>query len=134
MGPTHQGTEDVGTRRMMPNMTVITHGNPLQLVTFVQETHELPGPVHIRLGRGDDPVVHARDVELRIGTAIERVPGNDATIIVRGTITNEATAASRLLAQIAMTNSTQTASFEPPFSVTSRGTSSLCGTTSSTRT
>ena len=37
MGPTHQGMEDIGTMRMMPNMTVIAPGDPLQLGQFITQ-------------------------------------------------------------------------------------------------
>ncbi|MFT3851842.1 MAG: transketolase C-terminal domain-containing protein [Ilumatobacteraceae bacterium] len=100
MGPTHQGMEDVGVMRMMPNMTVIAPGDPLQLAQFVEQAYAMPGPVYIRLGRGNDPVVYDADTRLEIGRAILAAPGDDATIIVCGTVTNEAIWAAQRLAEL----------------------------------
>lgn len=97
MGPTHQGMEDMGIMRGMPNMTVIAPGDPLQLDQFIDGVLELDGPAYIRLGRGSDPVIYGDDVKLQIGKAITAREGADATIIATGTITNEALTAARLL-------------------------------------
>src|SRR5215217_3514293 len=65
MGPTHQGMEDIGVMRMMPNMTVIAPGDPLQLGQIIEQAYALPGPVYIRLGRGDDAVVYPDGQDIR---------------------------------------------------------------------
>lgn len=98
MGPTHQGMEDIGTMRMMPNMTVIAPGDPLQLTQFIEQAYELPGPVYIRLGRGSDPVIYDESQRLTIGKAITAVEGSDITIAACGTIMNEAIQAAKALA------------------------------------
>jgi transketolase len=92
--------EDMGTMRMMPNMTVIAPGDPLQLVQFIRLAYEVPGPVYIRLGRGNDPVVHDENQKIEIGTAITVRDGGDLTIIACGTIVSEAIAAGRILAEL----------------------------------
>lgn len=97
-GPTHQGIEDIGTLRMMPNMTVIAPGDPLQVRRFVRLSYQRPGPVYIRLGRGDDPVIHDSDVPVEIGKAIPVRQGSDISIIATGTIVNEAKRAGEILA------------------------------------
>lgn len=98
MGPTHQGMEDMGTMRMMPNMTVIAPGDPLQLTQFIEQAYELPGPVYIRLGRGDDAVIYPEDQKLTVGRAITAREGDDVTIIATGTMMNDAVTASATLA------------------------------------
>jgi transketolase len=99
MGPTHQGMEDLGIMRMMPNMTVIAPGDPLQLGQFIEQAYELPGPVYIRLGRGDDPVIYGDDQKITVGKAITAKEGSDITIIACGTIMNEAIWAGERLAE-----------------------------------
>jgi transketolase len=100
MGPTHQGMEDIGTMRMMPNMTVIAPGDPLQLGQIIEQAYALPGPVYIRLGRGDDPVIYGEDQKITIGEAITAREGSDVTIIAAGTIMNEAIWAGDKLAEL----------------------------------
>jgi transketolase len=90
MGPTHQGMEDMGVMRMMPNMTVIAPGDPLQLAQFIDQAYEIPGPVYIRLGRGDDPVIYPEGQELTVGKAITTRDGSDVTVIACGTMMNDA--------------------------------------------
>jgi transketolase len=99
MGPTHQGMEDMGTMRMMPNMTVIAPGDPLQLSQFIEQAYEIPGPVYIRLGRGDDAVIYPEDQRITVGKAITAREGSDVTIIATGTIMNDAIRASEVLAE-----------------------------------
>jgi len=86
--------EDIGVMRMMPNMTVIAPGDPLQLAQFIEQAIEVPGPVYIRLGRGNDPVVYPDGQDIRIGKAITARMGTDATIVATGTIMKEAIRAS----------------------------------------
>jgi transketolase len=97
-GPTHQGMEDLGTMRMMPNMTVLAPGDPLQMAQFMRLAYEIPGPVYIRLGRGDDPVIYEDGQEVVIGKAITIQEGSDLTIIACGTVVSEAVAAGERLA------------------------------------
>jgi transketolase len=96
-GPTHAGMEDIGTMRMMPGMTVIAPSDPLHLSQFVEQAYALSGPVYIRLGRGNDPIVYPTDQTVEVGRAITVVAGSDATIISTGVMLREALiAASRL--------------------------------------
>jgi len=98
-GPTHQGMEDLGTLRMMPNMTVIAPGDPLQLKHFVRIAYALPGPVYMRLGRGNDPVIHDETLAVEVGKAITVREGDDIAIIACGTIVSEAIQAGQMLAE-----------------------------------
>jgi transketolase len=96
-GPTHAGMEDLGTMRMMPGMTVIAPSDPLHLTQFVEQAYARPGPVYIRLGRGNDPIVYPKDQVVQVGKAITVQDGTDATIVSTGVMLREALrAASRL--------------------------------------
>ena len=96
-GPTHAGMEDLGTMRMMPGMTVIAPSDPLHLTQFVEQAYARRGPVYIRLGRGNDPIVYPKDQLVEIGKAITVQDGSDATIMSTGVMLREALlAASRL--------------------------------------
>ncbi len=83
-GPTHSGLEDIGTMRMMPGMTVIAPSDPLHLAQFVEQAFSIPGPVYIRLGRGNDPIVYGPDHRVEIGRAVRVRDGSDVTIISTG--------------------------------------------------
>jgi transketolase len=95
-GPTHSGIEDLSIMRGMPNMTVIAPGDPLQLSQFVEAALAVAGPVYIRLGRGDDPVIY-HDQEIVIGKAIEILEGSDVSIVACGTVLRDVLEAQRVL-------------------------------------
>lgn len=97
-GPTHSGLEDIGVMRMMPGMTVIAPSDPRHLTQFVQQAYETPGPVYIRLGRGEDPIVYADGHRVRIGEAVTAADGDDVTIISTGVMLRHALAAAARLA------------------------------------
>lgn len=96
-GPTHSGLEDIGVMRLMPGMTVIAPSDPMHLAQVVQQAYEIPGPVYIRLGRGEDPIVYPEGHTIRIGTAVTAATGDDATIISTGVMLRHALAAARRL-------------------------------------
>jgi transketolase len=98
-GPTHAGMEDLGTMRMMPGMTVIAPSDPLHLTQFVEQAYARRGPVYIRLGRGNDPIIYRKDQVVEIGTAITVVDGSDAAIISTGVMLREALLAASRLAE-----------------------------------
>ncbi len=101
-GPTHSGIEDIGTMRMMPGMTVIAPSDPLHLSQFVEQAYAIPGPVYIRLGRGNDPIIYPEGYAVEIGKAVSvvegNVEGNDVTIISTGTMLRGALVAAQRLA------------------------------------
>lgn len=97
-GPTHSGIEDIGTMRMMPGMTVIAPSDPLHLSQFVEQAYAIPGPVYIRLGRGNDPIIYPERYVVEIGRAVTVVEGSDVTIISTGTMLRGALVAAQRLA------------------------------------
>jgi transketolase len=97
-GPTHSGIEDIGTMRMMPGMTVIAPSDPQHLSQFVAQAYAIPGPVYIRLGRGNDPIIYPEGFVVEIGKAVSVVEGNDVTIISTGTMLRAALVAAHRLA------------------------------------
>ncbi len=98
-GPTHAGMEDLGTMRMMPGMTVIAPSDPLHLTQFVEQAYARPGPVYIRLGRGNDPIIYPEQQVVEIGKAITVRDGSDATIVSTGVMLREALLAASRLAE-----------------------------------
>lgn len=51
-GVTHQGTEDIGIVRTIPNMTLLCPADAVAAKAFVKMAADLQGPVYLRLGRG----------------------------------------------------------------------------------
>jgi transketolase len=59
---------------------------------------DVPGPVYVRLKRGETPVIFEEDHVLRLGRAEVLVPGNDVALFASGMMLAAALAAARALA------------------------------------
>lgn len=98
-GATHFCEEDLAIMRAIPNMTVIAPADYLETVQAVKAAVEMDGPVYIRLGRGDAPVLYAELGDYRIGRAITYREGSDVTIAATGVMLQRAVAAAEALEQ-----------------------------------
>lgn len=98
-GATHFCEEDLAIMRAIPNMTVIAPADYLETVQAVKAAVEMDGPVYIRLGRGDAPVLYAELDDYRIGKAITYREGSDVTIAATGVMLQRAVAAAEALEQ-----------------------------------
>ena len=90
-GPSHQATEDLAIFRGMPNLTVI---DPCDATEIVQATHAMvdhPGPVYMRLLRGQVPdVLSEYGYEFEMGRAKTIRDGSDVLIVSTGFMTMRA--------------------------------------------
>ena len=66
LGPSHHATEDIAVMRALPNMTVIAPGDPVEARLAVRALVAHEGPAYLRLGRANEPVVHATEPAIRI--------------------------------------------------------------------
>lgn len=83
-GYTHHGVEDLGVMRLLPNMTTLAPGDPVETRLLTRAVVEQPGPCYLRLGKAGEPVVHTSQPELRIGKAAVLRKGADGTLISSG--------------------------------------------------
>jgi transketolase len=102
LGPTHLAIEDVAIMRALPNMTVVSVCDADEMVRFMDQTLNWPGPIYIRLAKGFDPIVSRKELGFEIGKAIPmRVAAggvNRVLLVSTGVATTRALAASELLA------------------------------------
>jgi transketolase len=98
-GPTHHALEDIAVMRVLPRMTVVCPGDPLEAELAVGATGRHEGPLYLRLGRAGDAAVHGKPPEFQIGRAIVTRSGDDASLIATGGILPVAMAAATLLAK-----------------------------------
>lgn len=97
-GVTHQGSEDLGIVRTIPNMTILCPADAVAAKKFVRLAAEISGLVYLRLGRGATPVFYEEGQDFAVGHAtILREYGKDAVILACGPSVFEAVqAADRL--------------------------------------
>lgn len=96
-GPTHHATEDIAIMRILPNMTVVCPGDPVEAELAVAAGASLGGPLYLRLGRAGDPLVHHDPPSFEIGTAIKVREGSDGALVSTGGMLPVAMAAADLL-------------------------------------
>jgi transketolase len=99
LGPTHHALEDISLLRVLPNMTVLCPGDPLEVRACVKAAMNHDGPVYIRLGKKGEPAVHKSEPEVSIGKSLIVREGDDATLLVAGNLLPEALKAADALAE-----------------------------------
>lgn len=83
-GPTHNTIVEFGIMNSLPNMTMIAPSDAKQCIKMIEATVTYPGPIYIRIPRGEEPLVYNEEYDYIIGKSIEVKPGNDLTIIATG--------------------------------------------------
>jgi transketolase len=78
-------------------MTVLCPGDAGEVRCSIREAMKQNGPVYIRIGKKNEPVVHKETPDFQIGRAITFKPGNEVCIITTGTILPNALKAHELL-------------------------------------
>jgi transketolase len=99
-GGTHQGIEDLALMRAVPNLTVIDPCDATEIAQAVPAIAAYPGPVYMRLLRGQVPVVFdPLRYQFEIGTARLLQDGTDVGLISTGLMTGRVLEAAAQLAQ-----------------------------------
>jgi len=104
-GASHQMLEDIALMRALPNMRVVIPADAMATTFAIEEATKYDGPVYVRLGRGNWPVIYGKEYEDRTGTPYHFHPdratvltgGADIAIIAVGLMVNKALGAARML-------------------------------------
>ncbi len=89
-GPTHHSIEDIGVMSSLPNLTVISPGDPIEVEKLVEQTLKWDSPCYIRLSKSGEKNVNLPDVKLRIGKGNVIKEGKDIAIISTGNMLSTA--------------------------------------------
>lgn len=98
-GVTHQGTEDCGIMRTIPNMAVIMGADYVSTKKLLAKVVEWNGPCYIRFTKDAFPNYYSEDDDFDIGKGKLLIEGEDITIISFGEMLHEALPAVKMLAQ-----------------------------------
>ena len=98
-GASHQGIEDMGIMRTLPNMTVIMGCDYHSTRKLIAAAAEFDGPVYLRFTRDAVPMIYDENAEFTIGKANLLRDGNDVAIIANGEIMSIAVKAAEKLAE-----------------------------------
>jgi transketolase len=89
-GATHQAMEEISIMRAIPNMRMMVPCDFHEARKATVAAARVHGPVYIRFGRENVPVVTSEDTPFELGRGIEMAPGGDLTIIACGVMVFEA--------------------------------------------
>ena len=99
LGYTHCCIEDVGILRSIPNLTIISPADSLEVVKTLQSVlASKNNSVYIRLtGGANNPIVYNSDYKFEIGKSVKLTDGDDITIFCCGTMVHNSIEASKKL-------------------------------------
>ena len=86
MGYSHHAVEDLAVTRVLPNMTVLAPGDPVEARWATRTAASHPGPVYLRLGKAGEPVVHVGTPEFALGKAVRLRDGERMALFTTGGI------------------------------------------------
>ena len=98
LGFTHASIEEVGVLRSIPNITIVSPSDGLELVKTIDAVLDLNKPCYIRLtGTSNNPIVNNQDYEFKIGKSIELLYGDDLTLFCNGPLVHNCLEAAKQL-------------------------------------
>ena len=80
-GASHQIVEDIALMRVLPNMTVIVPADSAETYKAVKTVASMPGPVYVRIGRSDVPLITDPASPFEVDKAPVMRDGKDITLI-----------------------------------------------------
>ena len=89
-GATHQAIDDIGVLRAVPNLTILETGDATDVESILDVAHAVPGPVYVRMIRGEVPRLFDPAEPLRLGRARRLADGDDVAVLSSGICTEEA--------------------------------------------
>ncbi len=102
-GATHQAMEEISIVRSIPNMSMIVPCDYWETYKATIAAAKHAGPVYLRFGREDVPVVTSEDTPFTFGKGEVFAEGRDLTIIACGVMVYEALRAREALAERGIT-------------------------------
>lgn len=96
-GVTHQAIEDIAVLRGLPNMTIIEVGDATDVESVLDVTEKIPGPVYLRMMRGQIPRLFPKRERMKLNRARILSTGSDLTLLSSGLCTEEAMRATKVL-------------------------------------
>ncbi|NOT34452.1 MAG: transketolase family protein [Candidatus Eisenbacteria bacterium] len=97
-GATHQAMEEISIVRSIPHMSIVVPCDFWETYKATMAIAHTPGPVYLRFGREDVPVVTEKDTPFTFGKGEVFAPGSDLTIVACGVMVYEALRAHEQLA------------------------------------
>ena len=83
-GPTHMAIEDIAFTRAQPGLLIVEAADAVEMKRMVYAIAEYEGPVYMRVGRDDRPIIFDESHQITLGQAVQLRDGGDVTLIASG--------------------------------------------------
>ena len=87
LGPTHQAIEDISIMRTLPNMSIISPCDAIEMRSLMRQSVNYQKPLYIRLARGGDKIITKPNDILKIGKGVLKIEPKDHLFISTGITT-----------------------------------------------
>jgi len=104
-GASHQSFDDIALMRGLPNMTVLVPADGTETEKCVWAAVDVAGPVYIRLGRYQTPIIFDSSYQFQVGKAAVMRQGHDVALVANGHMTARALVAADLLEKAGISTS-----------------------------
>ena len=88
-GFSHHAIDDIGCLRSVPNLTILSPSDPVEVGELVKQSIDYPHPVYLRLGKAKEPVFTKDSSKIKIGKINPIRLGSKLAILVHGNIIDE---------------------------------------------
>jgi len=103
LGVSHFSLEDVGAMRLLPNMTILTPGDPYEAQWATRKGFDIDGPVYVRLAKPDRKFVHAKPLPTAFGGIFQLSKGDRGALLVAGNLLSTAIEVKQQLSRFGIT-------------------------------
>ncbi len=97
LGPTHQAIEDISIMRTLPNMTILSPCDSVEMKKLVLKSSNYRNPIYFRLAKGGDEIVTSEKEKIDIGRGNLKIRPGKYLFITTGVMTQMAIKAARIL-------------------------------------
>lgn len=97
LGPTHQAIEDLSIMRTLPNMSIISPCDEVEMRNLIEQTKNHPSPIYVRIARGGEKIVTNKKEKVLFGKGLLKIIPKDYLIISTGVMTQIAMDAAKRL-------------------------------------
>lgn len=104
-GATHQSIDDIAIMRAIPNMTIFTPCDGLEVEAVMEEAVKIDGPVYIRLCRNDLEDIFPENIRYKVGEPVILKDGDDVVVFTHGIMAHNALKAARKAEELGISTS-----------------------------
>lgn len=98
LGATHMSVEDIAFMRSLPNITILSPADCVEVIKCMMAAAKTKEPTYIRLsGPVNTPIIYKEDYKFEIGKAITLRTGTDVCILATGSMVSQALKAADIL-------------------------------------